>query len=169
MSPHTCFCAPKWLGGAAFQLSVCDCLALQLVLVFSLVITVSVAGCKLAQHQLEATPPPLLTVTKRHNCMQVRTATTPEPVAHCILELESFLRAAAFSPTWGSQAQPSPAVALPRKASAGRKAVPKPAKGPVAPSASRSSRLNRTGSSGSGTPYSLLNHAVTTLNSSHVL
>ncbi|KAL3131285.1 hypothetical protein ABBQ38_000578 [Trebouxia sp. C0009 RCD-2024] len=89
---------------------------------------------------------------RRDWAQKVRTATTPEPVAHCILELESFLRAAAFSPTWGSQAQPSPAVALPRKASAGRKAVPKPAKGPVAPSASRSSRLNRTGSSGSAAP-----------------
>ena len=86
--------------------------------------------------------------------VQVRTASTPEPVAQCILELESLLRPAALSPNWGSQAQPSPSAAGPpaRKASVGRKATPKAAKAPVVASVAKSAGLNRAASAASSMP-----------------
>ena len=83
--------------------------------------------------------------------LQVRTATTAEPIAHAILELEALLRPAVFSSVWGpsSQVQPRPAGAPARKGPAGRKPTPKPGKAPAV-SVSKSGRLNRAASAASG-------------------
>jgi len=83
--------------------------------------------------------------------LQVRTATTAEPIAHAILELEALLRPAVFTSVWGpsSQVQPRPAGAPARKGPAGRKPTPKPGKAP-ATSVSKSGRLNRAASAASG-------------------
>lgn len=83
--------------------------------------------------------------------LQVRTATTAEPVAHAILELEALLRPAVFASSWGSQAQPRPAGAPARKGPPGRKPTPKPGKA-LAVGASKSGRLNRAASTASGKP-----------------
>ena len=82
--------------------------------------------------------------------LQVRTATTAEPIAHAILELEALLRPAVFTSIWGpsSQVQPRPAGPA-RKGPAGRKPTPKPGKAPAAP-VSKSGRLNRAASAASG-------------------
>ena len=83
--------------------------------------------------------------------LQVRTATTAEPIAHAILELEALLRPAVFTSIWGpsSQVQPRPAGAPARKGPAGRKPTPKPGKAP-ATAVSKSGRLNRAASAASG-------------------
>lgn len=83
--------------------------------------------------------------------LQVRTATTAEPVAHAITELEALLRPAVFASSWGSQAQPRPAGAPARKGLPGRKPTPKPGKA-LAVGASKSGRLNRAASTASGKP-----------------
>ncbi len=83
----------------------------------------------------------------------MRTATTAEPIAHAILELEAQLRPAVFTSVWGPSSQvqlrPAGAGAPARKGPAGRKPTPKPGKVP-ATSISKSGRLNRAASAASG-------------------
>ena len=80
----------------------------------------------------------------------MRTATTAEPIAHAILELESLMRPAALSPSWGSQAQPRHTGAPDHKVSSGRRAAPKLGKAPAVATASKSGRLKRAASAASG-------------------
>ena len=81
----------------------------------------------------------------------MRTATTAEPIAYAILELEALLRPAVFTSIWGpsSQVQPRPAGAPARKGPAGQKPTPKPGKA-LATAVSKSGRLNRAASAASG-------------------
>jgi len=83
--------------------------------------------------------------------LQVRTATTAEPIAHAILELEALLRPTVFTSVWGpsSQVQPRPAGAPARKGPAGRKPTLKPGMA-LATAVSKSGRLNRAASAASG-------------------
>ncbi|KAL0019631.1 hypothetical protein WJX77_005620 [Trebouxia sp. C0004] len=90
---------------------------------------------------------------RRDWAQKVRTATTAEPIAHAILELEALLRPAVFTSIWGpsSQVQPRPSGAPPRKGPAGQKPTPKPGKAP-ATAVSKSGRLNRAASAASDAP-----------------